>query len=1086
MITELFLKIKTILFQNKFWSQCFFKTLLMFSLLTIFLCADLLIKQGISQEPEERMDGKMTDILSLDISDATQWTAHTDWLNNPSDEYEVRKQENILDFSVQEAGRGMKWSLNFPKPIDLNKKSYLVIDYRAEGISASSDYFIYMNVRIGDSNKELYTIMPGDLEGDGRWRKVIAEVPSAYLNWIAIQVQAKTMSAHIQIKSISFTSEKPEFSISDFLDINYNWDSNQFDIVDISPYCNADVNEKLKQMGLKSQWFNSERVTTDGIPFQVTLTPSNIISTKINSVETFTIPIHHKAGELYLLLGAYFEGNEEPSIGFGKLTRITHVERFVTEIVYEDGISDFVFPSRVGSERYVIENTMGVYRVIPTRNVDIKEIKIHDRMRQGEFYLAGLTISKQSLIEPKAEKPIQIIQSEGKSIIKPDVMISFDNHIITLNNGYLKATLNTEDGLIFTSLENGYTNIECLANASPIFAVTLGNELVSSSDFQVKEVSIQAGKVAEVSLVHDFVSAHLTLSFDDDNQLKFALKLTNTSDSQIKTTPSFLILENIFISSSKVTSTQYDQWYCFPRRGAVISNVPTSLNEPYSGSFPMQFMDVYHQQLGGIYVMKHDLSDEYKWFKLKKDKVISLRIDYMEKELKSGESFILPEVVIGTHSGDWHDALMAYRHWMKSWYKPLVERKQWFMEIFNFRQQFMHFDLPRKSGIFDNDTKEYHFRKTMEKDISDFGGVDYLHIFDWGWSKEYGRCGDYDHWEQIGGVESFRKAIAEVQSMGIPVGLYIEGYLVDPESNIGKAHGTEWQLLDQDGKPYSFFAPSYNICSAVKDWQEYLSQTYARVWRETGVNGFYVDEMGFADPGHFCYNPNHGHSIPESPLRGQRDLVRRIRESLPKDVVVYTEESPTDVNSQYQDGSFTYAISSVSDELSPTHLNLYRFAFPNFKTFEIITCDRPLGSDYQSVKRIFFNGEGIWIEGIADDWFTPETRAFIAKMNHVIKAHVKAFTSMNPIPLVHTLIEGIYANEFPTEKEIVWTIYNTNYSTVRGEIMAIPHKDGASYYDAWNEKELNPRIHQSKAYFDIEIGPKDIGCIIQRHERKKN
>ncbi|MBM3239776.1 hypothetical protein FJZ31_26125 [Candidatus Poribacteria bacterium] len=1058
-------------------------------------------------------------IYELDISNATDWIAHTDWLGNPAEEYSVSQRETVLDFSVQEPGRGMKWSRHFDEPIDLANMPYMIVRYRAEGIAAYGDYFLYLNAKVGDSTKEFYVIMPGDLEDDGRWRTAIAEItpstPSTgglgAVNWMAVQVQAKTTEAHIQVKSIAFTSEKPILSLADILELSYDWkqailSSDSFDVIDLSPYCNANSSEKLARMGLDKKWFESERVVADGIPFQTILNPPcppfpkggtpNLLSTNLNSVGTFTIPILMRAGEIYLLLGAYYEGNEEPSIGRGKLTKVKHVERFVIEIEYVDGVKDFVFPARISSNRYVIEAGVGVYRVVPTRMVDIKEIRIHDGMRQGEFYLAGLTIAKQFLAEPQVEKSMLSIQREKEKIIQPEVPINVDEHIIKFDNGYLRGAINISDGLTLTSLENGYTDAACLSEPSPLFAVKLEDGWITSSDFQVTDVSIHGGTVANLSLENGEIGASLTFSFNETHQLSFVLKLMNLSDAPIKLTPSFLTLRNIFITVAQVREAiprigascpdcgtgnmpYDDQWYCFPRRGAVINNIPISLNEAYSGSFPMQFIDVYHPQLGGIYVMKHDLTDEYKWFKLKKDTTVSLQVDYMEKELQPGENILLPEAIIGSHAGDWHDAFVAYRQWVESWYQPLVPRKQWFREIFNFRQQFMHFELPRKSGIFDNDTKEYHFCEVIEKDIADFGGVDYLHIFDWGWSEKYGRCGDYDHWEQIGGAEAFRQAIEEMQEMEIPVGLYIEGYLVDPPSNIGKAHGEAWQLLGPDGKPYKYFAPSYNICSAVQEWQEYLSKTYARVWRETGVNGFYVDEMGFADPGHLCYNPNHGHPVPEPPLRGQRDLVRKVREALPPDVAVYTEESPVDVNSQYQDGSFTYAISSVSDDLSPTHLNLYRFAFPDFKTVEIITCDQPLGSDYQSVKRIFFNGEGIWIEGIADDWFTPENRAFIAKMHRVLKAHVKAFTSLNPTPLVPTLVSDVYANRFPAENETVWTLYNARYSTVRGELLAVPHQEGAKYYDAWNEQELNPRISQGLAYLWLELGPKDVGCVVQ-------
>ena len=79
--------------------------------------------------------------------------------------------------------------------------------------------------------------------------------------------------------------------------------------------------------------------------------------------------------------------------------------------------------------------------------------------------------------------------------------------------------------------------------------------------------------------------------------------------------------------------------------------------------------------------MKHDLTNEYKWFRLKKHKSVSIAIDYMEKELCQGHELSLPEAVIGAHSGDWHEALRAYKRWVKSWYNPIAPRKKWFLRV---------------------------------------------------------------------------------------------------------------------------------------------------------------------------------------------------------------------------------------------------------------------------------------------------------------------------------------------------------------------------------------------------------------------
>ncbi|MEK7397492.1 MAG: hypothetical protein AAB116_11205, partial [Candidatus Poribacteria bacterium] len=372
-------------------------------------------------------------MIALDISDAKQWIAHTDWLGNPAEGYNVSQEENVMAFSVRDAGQGMKWSRHFREPIDLTKPYYIVVDYRAVGVSSYGDYFLYIDSSANNTTKELYVIMPGDLEGDGRWRKAVAQMPNTRLNWMAIQVQAKSSDAKIQIKSISLTSEKPSFSISDVLELgNENVISdNSLEMIDLSKYYNANSDEKLSKMGLDTQWFKSERITADGIPFKIAISSPNLISTKLDSMETISIPINKKVGEIYLLLGAYYEGNEEPSIGNGKLTRVTHVERFIVEIEYSDGIKDFVFPFRVGTNLHTIEYTMGVYCIVPTRHSEIKEIKIHDEMRQGEFYLAGLTISGKFKEKPEIKSSPQSI---SKKIIVPDVLISADDHNIKLNN----------------------------------------------------------------------------------------------------------------------------------------------------------------------------------------------------------------------------------------------------------------------------------------------------------------------------------------------------------------------------------------------------------------------------------------------------------------------------------------------------------------------------------------------------------------------------------------------------------------------------------------------------------------------------
>jgi hypothetical protein len=210
-------------------------------------------------------------------------------------------------------------------------------------------------------------------------------------------------------------------------------------------------------------------------------------------------------------------------------------------------------------------------------------------------------------------------------------------------------------------------------------------------------------------------------------------------------------------------------------------------------------------------------------------------------------------------------------------------------------------------------------------------------------------------------------------------------------------------------------------------------------------------------------------------------MTRKVRENLGPEAVIYTEESPTDVNSQYQDGSFTYNISSVTDDWSPSHVNLYRFAFPSFKTIEIICCDQPLGTNVEAVKRCLFNGEAIWIEGIADRWFAPEVRAQIALNRRVMNENRDCFAGDHVRPLAPTLYSGIYANQFGQRKDVIgktcWTVYNTHYRTVNAAVMAVDHAEGAQYMNELTGQVLQPRIVEGQAYLTLEIAPRDVTVI---------
>jgi hypothetical protein len=208
--------------------------------------------------------------------------------------------------------------------------------------------------------------------------------------------------------------------------------------------------------------------------------------------------------------------------------------------------------------------------------------------------------------------------------------------------------------------------------------------------------------------------------------------------------------------------------------------------------------------------------------------------------------------------------------------------------------------------------------------------------------------------------------------------------------------------------------------------------------------------------------------------------VRRAIDQAKPGVALYSEETPVDVTTQYQDGSFTYAMSSASSAATRVPLNSTRFALPDFKTIEILYCDKPTGSWATGVRCVFFNGEAIWLEGPAQEWFEPETRAEIRRSYAILRKHRDAFTTLEPIPLVPTEVGGVFANAFPAPGKTVYTVYNSRHRTVRGPVLRVAQPAGMRWrwYDEWQQRPASVYQDGDSVVVSLEIGPQGVGCVV--------
>jgi hypothetical protein len=563
-----------------------------------------------------------------------------------------------------------------------------------------------------------------------------------------------------------------------------------------------------------------------------------------------------------------------------------------------------------------------------------------------------------------------------------------------------------------------------------------------------------------------------------NGEILVTLTLTNSTATNISVAPTFPLLKGLYPGASYGTLT-----YCFPQIGKVSDTATGFYGRYYGGDFPLQFMDAYNGSAGGIYVMTHDLSDAFREYEINdvSGSSINFIVAYAGQTVKPGTSWVLT-FVIGAHTGDWHAAFNAYRNWVATWYAPLVPRKSWFRDVYNLRELFLYTNTAiGDTPAYNPTTQTYSFSSLLARDQAAFGGDDYVHLFDWSQTPTNGRVGDYNPWAYLGGVAAFSNQVAQMQATGSAVGLYFEGYLLSNKSTVGQTYGTNWQLLNSSQKPYtSMGTDSYYPCPDVPAWTNYITGACVAAISNCAANGVYIDEFGFGWQ-YPCYNTNHESVVPSDQVQAEGAMMRQIRLSLPASTVLYSEERNVDVNSQYQDGSFTYSINQTSANDNPSRLNLARFALPDYKVFEILSVDAPVGNNPQLYMSVFFNGEGFWLEGPATNttWFPTNICSLITKEHAILRKYADAFRSTNPIPLVATLNTNIYANMFPGANRTVWTLYNAGSQTVTGQLLTVPYNTNFQYYDAWNGQSLTPQINGTNATLTLSIPPGSAGCVVE-------
>ncbi|MDQ1318158.1 MAG: hypothetical protein QG588_1815, partial [Candidatus Poribacteria bacterium] len=509
--------------------------------------------------------------------------------------------------------------------------------------------------------------------------------------------------------------------------------------------------------------------------------------------------------------------------------------------------------------------------------------------------------------------------------------------------------------------------------------------------------------------------------------------------------------------------------------GGSMGGFPIDFKAMYGYSLPV--MDVYNEKSNtGIYLRINDTSNTHKVLDLVKRTTenenlkrfhdvagsskghtdvlknvgMGMAVQYLEQTLSPNESLSTSPTVIAIHQGDWRECMKAYRGWVMTWYKKQAPRPLWFRKVF------VHKALHQQ---------HYH---PEDKYIRDWiqRGDDMVDINHWMVSR-----GDYHVRDDWGGAELLKEEICYWRDQGIHTSLYLESVCVGRQTELGKAHGQDWSVLQDGQRATSEADLEWNFCAGSIGWQDYLAKTCARLVKETDCDSLYPDSVGLRY--YLCEDPKHDHPVGSGWYGSVERLLQKLRKAVKPETILYLEYISTDVNTQYLDGCYSPCVNAGMEmrkngfPLYVTGTNLFRFYFPDFKFIEIMP------ETEEGIGLSFFNGNGI--HGYLNN---PDVRPYIEKLSFIYREYSDAFTSELLTAYYPTLKKGVFSNAFTGDGRVVYTIYNSNDEQIEGNMIQVPYAKGTNIAELIRDREAKAFVSGNIATLSFRIEPREVLCIV--------
>ena len=655
---------------------------------------------------------------------------------------------------------------------------------------------------------------------------------------------------------------------------------------------------------------------------------------------------------------------------------------------------------------------------------------------------------------------------------------------IKIENKHFSADLALGQGVSWSKLVNKATGVDYMAGLSgarPIFAIDEDGRRTSSEDFVVEDVKSSAGEyVIRLGHKDKGLKATLTVKSGESDAFRLGLEVENAGSSARELQTTFPIIGPLSMGGAVK-----DASYFFPWRTGITGKVDCRLTHEYGNLAWMQVVSMQDAAgKNGLSVFPEDNTGRIKGIHLLKlsgtaplikhtENVyhftprspfafrdgLGLSYYYVPRNLAVNEKQVFPDTRVTVYEGGWRRALDDYKTWTREWYSH-VKTPEWFYRVYTL--------APKHPPKFWSPSEKKYVNAERDKGHEDMVQWAYWHEYkdrSANPSKnvlENAEYGDYEYNESRGGLKTFVEEIRKLQARGIRFSVYTDPRFCWQNSKIGLAKGKDWAAMYTPGN-YGFYAtPDDKWMTSLYEpngWADYYADMCARIIRDTGMDGIYLDELMIAFPN---YNPAHikfHEGETPVPIKLLAKNVTKIRDAMQKekpDTIVMVEHAGSDFMTQFVDGSwvqtfYPHAFPFSEQVFDENSLLYFRFLFPEYKMVEY-------GGGLDAPRRSLFNGVGVDYNSYFDDPEKFATQiALIEKFRPVFHEVADAFAGRNPEMLVPTLHDRLLANRFSCDSKQVYTIYNKSGKTVDGAALRVPAKTGHHFVELIGDAELEAK-----------------------------